>query len=109
MQTAANTSTKLHHAFSDEMGSLLARELEGLLEAAAAEGEFQVRLARAHALGAIDVLTALSLQQPALESVPVAWVERAGLGRRPIDKRPTNYAGLGFGSGARDHIRASAA
>jgi hypothetical protein len=71
MQIAANDSTRPHHhPFSDELvrkAICLALELEGLLEAAATAGSFRVRLARAHALSAIDVLTGLALQQPAAE------------------------------------------
>jgi len=75
MQTAANDSTKPHlHAFSNEFVSnaiRLALELESLLEATAAEGGFRLRLARAHTLSAIDSLTGLAVERPALESAPI--------------------------------------
>ncbi len=47
----------------------LAHELEGLLESKAAEGTFRFRLARAHTLTAIDVLTDLALQEAGAEPV----------------------------------------
>ena len=55
----------------------LGLELEALLEVHAVEGFFQFRLARAHTLSAIDVLTSLAVRHsrvPVVEPVPISGI-----------------------------------